>query len=700
MKNVLYIFRSTNKQSTCITSPSPWKRAGLSLSPLSLGEGLGVRSIKQLFFTFLILLCASSASAQDSSNKAYLDAKAQLINMLSGAEKPSYEKAIYTIENAWYNNQIRYDDFDSAMNFHTQNIQRLYKANYNEAAIKEQPSLLISKEQLLVQYKKALTNWAIYTYITQPTLYADSSTFFIHHKYKYTYADPMATNNWENTQVIYLNNNKQGNCFALASLFKILADRLQSEAQLCTAPSHIYIAHEDEKGTMYNVELGSKNFPGTGMISAITYSTDQAIENNIAQRKLSPTQQVTLALVYLAKGYQHKYNNNTDSFLLQCANAALQHDPKNLNALLLKAEWLENRLQTKNIAEVQATQDFQAYENLLAQLYKLGYREMPLEMKNNIIRLYNKEKLEVKNLNVIAKNVGHPDSFGKAISITPKATLSWGLFDERHSHKTSERYGNTIFNTRTKKITAFATGQNLYNNYNFDPVVFAMNVDPLAHKFPWQSPYSAFGGNPIYNIDVAGAFQYPGDKAAAYRKSYPMITKYLSQNIQRDILKDQKILDAYEKHTHGNLDRASVVEKTTWNKGPEIRFVENPGFIQNGAKGYYEPYGDYIELNSKEATRIEKILQSDAPDDVKMKALTPFYKTVVHENGHSGNYKNYEKINKEGEVGVEIERDVWGDKNYNPDFDDMYEDKTTDKVINEQKQLPADKQSLPTPPSK
>src|SRR5690606_15225602 len=144
-------------------------------------------------------------------------------------------------------------------------------------------------------------------------------------------------------------------------------------------------------------------------------------------------------------------------------------------------------------------------------------------------------------------------------------------------------------------------------------------------------------------------------------KRYPLITKYLSDYFQNDILKDKKILKAYEVHTKGNLDKANVIDKTTWENGPEIRFVENPGFIMRNAKGFYEPYGDYIELNAKEAEKVEKILKSNVSNDEKLKALTPFYKTIVHETGHAGNYKNFEKINKEGEVGKEIiERDVWG----------------------------------------
>ncbi|MDI9321001.1 MAG: hypothetical protein QM530_11115, partial [Phycisphaerales bacterium] len=369
----------------------------------------------------------------------------------------------------------------------------------------------------------------------------------------------------------------------------------------------------------------------------------------------------------LAKGYQHKYNNNSDSFLLQCANIALQYDPKNLNVLLLKAEWLENRLQTKNIAKVQSSQDFQDYQKLLAQLYHQGYREMPLEMKNNIIRLYNKEKLT----NVTATNVVHPDYFQKAS--TPKATLSWGLFDERHTHKATERYGNTIFNTRTKKITAFATGQNLYNNYNFDPVVFAMNVDPLAHKFPSQSPYSAFGGNPIFYIDVGGAFQYPANKVASYTKSYPMITKYLAQNIQRDVLKSPAIMQGMAKYSEGNLTPAQIKNDTKWNEktSPTISFSEGYVVSDDGKSGTFAEYTSHnntINISKGFADRIEGVLAGDASMEDKQAALYEFFATIGHEEVHRGDYldgirqENSDASGWGGEPGAAFMTDVFESK--------------------------------------
>ena len=51
----------------------------------------------------------------EDSKQYFQQAKSKLENMLSDKEKPSYEKAIFTIENAWYDNQIDKSNFDDAM---------------------------------------------------------------------------------------------------------------------------------------------------------------------------------------------------------------------------------------------------------------------------------------------------------------------------------------------------------------------------------------------------------------------------------------------------------------------------------------------------------------------------------------------------------------------------------------------------------
>lgn len=93
-------------------------------------------------------------------------------------------------------------------------------------------------------------------------------------------------------------------------------------------------------------------------------------------RTLDLKQSVALCLVYLAKGYEHKFETKTDDFILQWAATTLQYDSLNLNAMLLKAEVLEKKIIDKNksIAQLQKDKEFAEYEKLITALYVKGYQ--------------------------------------------------------------------------------------------------------------------------------------------------------------------------------------------------------------------------------------------------------------------------------------------------------------------------------------
>ncbi len=465
--------------------------------------------------TFAILmfsLITVPAKADDiNQQKAYYQsAKQEIEAMLEGNAPLSYERAIYLIENAWYDNKLTYDDFQSVITYNTDIISTIARQNQ-----KEQPqdttehfwdALKEYSRKDKGYYEKALTNWAIFKFMTDTTIeIRNGSIMYVFHKepLQYSTNDPFGTTDWTNTQIIHLLKTGKGNCFALTSLYKIFSERLSSDANICTAPGHIYISHRDDKGTMYNIELASKSFPGTGTLSTLTYSTLEAIRNNISLRELDLQQSVALSLVYLAKGYQHKFNAQCDDdFLLECAELTLKYDTLNLNALLLKAEVLETKLvsQQKEIQELQNQDAFIEYQSLIVNLYQLGYREMPLEMKNFLIKGWSRDS----TVTLVAKE-HNPDTYSQlGVKYNRYASLSWGLFDEEIRDKPIENYGRTLFNVKSQTVTGFDKKQVLYNNYSFDPVVFAWSVDPMAHAMPGWSPYAAFANNPILNIDPDG----------------------------------------------------------------------------------------------------------------------------------------------------------------------------------------------------
>ena len=234
----------------------------------------------------------------------------------------------------------------------------------------------------------------------------------------------------------------------------------------------------------------------------MTYTSDDAIKSGISLRELNLKQSVALCLVYLAKGYANKYGREDNAFLFECSEQAIKNDPKNLSAMLLKAEILEEKLLKNNRTIEQLSHDktFIAYENLLNKLYTLGYRQMPIEMRNLIL-----SKLKKDTIPVIAKD-NTPRPFTSLNVSDPRyATLSWGLFEEIQKDEKEFKYSRTILNVEKRKIVNFVKEDMTYENQYIDPVVFAWCVDPMAHMRASWNPYNFCRNNPILNVDPNGA---------------------------------------------------------------------------------------------------------------------------------------------------------------------------------------------------
>lgn len=432
----------------------------------------------------------------------FYSAKQELSDMLGGKIPLSYERAVFLTENAYWGNIVDYSLFKNLLDFHTENIKKLVEANRDYSKQNFKPTMIESEGEKKLKYEKALANRAIFSYMTDTAFFMiDSSLVFYHLPYKYSSNDPLGTIKWKNSQIFNLLDSHEGNCYALTSLYKIFSERLKTEANICTAPGHIYIRHADQKGILYNVELATRAFPGTGSIETLTYTTDEATKNNISLRTLDLKQSVALCLVYLAKGFEYKFKIKDDGFMLHCAELALRYDSLNLNAMLLKSEVLEEKIikSKKAITQLQGDKDFKQHEKLIARLYQLGYREMPIEMKNIVI-----SRLRNDSIPIIVRDQTPQPFQNLAVTDSRYATLSWGLFDEIHEEKPFEKYQRTVFDTKKKKITNFVPEDTTYNKYPIDMVVFAWGIDPLARKYPSISPYVGLGDNPILFVDKDG----------------------------------------------------------------------------------------------------------------------------------------------------------------------------------------------------
>ena len=302
------------------------------------------------------------------------------------------------------------------------------------------------------------------------------------------------------------------------------------------------------------------------------------------------------------------------------------------------------------------------------------------------------------------------------------------------------RYG---FNGKEKSNEIYGEG----NAYDFgeriqDPrLVRFLSLDPLSKKFASESNYSYAGNNPIYYIDKDGKYKIAAEDLAGYRKSYPLLVKYLETQVKADVFKSQKIINAFNSIRSGNTNPNLVSNPdflstfVSWGSGATIKFVPNPGFPVAGANAKFTPganvEGDLIEINSKFAAQIEKILKSKASDKTKQAAFMKFYTALLHETGHEvntpdkvlrlvpkpdphtydGNPRNASELkydmNTPGsssgfEAGYKFEQSVWGTDCYRPS--DNYDQQVNGPTRNvpgvmEDVIEHADGSELPTVPS-
>jgi len=208
-------------------------------------------------------------------------------------------------------------------------------------------------------------------------------------------------------------------------------------------------------------------------------------------------------------------------------------------------------------------------------------------------------------------------------------------------------------------------------------------VDPLEKHFPWQSPYVFAANSPIYYVDKGGQLQVRASDEAGYNRDYPLIMKYLKNQVKDDVLKSTKMLKAYGKfrpHQSPENVKKYVDFLYTWGKGPTVEFTDMPGWPSGNkhSAAYFDPELNVIQLNSKYAKFVEGVLASDQSEDAKQAAFMRFYMTLTHEVAHRVNTVDFKRIENEesrgkdkftitNEDGKQFEEEVWGYDNYKPD---------------------------------
>ena len=359
--------------------------------------------MKQFFVHIALLLFSLSAFSQQEIDKQaiiqrYEAALKELNAMEEGTTPLSFKKAVFTVENTYWDNELDYELFNKQINSYTQFCKAIIQSRdllYNED----------DKEKVKIH---AAIFWALKD--TLPIQFGNE--IVKHEPFTYDFEDFFGEKDWSKMFVIKLLNTKKGNCHSLPYLYKILAEELGEEAYLSLAPNHIYIKLKNKQNGWYNTELTSGIFPIDAWLKSSGYIHMDAIRNGIFMDTLGQQQSIALCMMDLAQGYEKKLGINDGQFILKACDIALKYYPNYVNAMLLKAETQRKLISqqaktagAENISELfiyssAAEELFNDMEQTYVKIHQLGYRKMPEQMYMDwLVSLEeNKEKYQNKKI--------------------------------------------------------------------------------------------------------------------------------------------------------------------------------------------------------------------------------------------------------------------------------------------------------------
>lgn len=318
-----------------------------------------------------------------------------LKSMLNGQQALHFQKAVFEVENIYWDNALKEADWDNSLQL-LSSMAQAHAKNAPSKAYNGKDSILIQKYAALF---KTLTDTSILV-----TASGDTAYFM---PLKYDFEDMFGQKDWSNMFVTKLLATHKGNCHSMPYLYKILCDKWGIPCHLALAPNHIYIKHRSEKVGWYNTELTSASFPIDAWIMASGYIPLEAIQNGIYMEALDDKKSITLCVYDLAKGYDRKYPDNDGHFIIKCCDLALEYFPNFINILILKAETkkrqFEHLAKERNISrsELKQQKDGKSLWGDMTQLYnrihQLGYRAMPEKMYVDWITSLAKERKKYHN---------------------------------------------------------------------------------------------------------------------------------------------------------------------------------------------------------------------------------------------------------------------------------------------------------------
>lgn len=319
----------------------------------------------------------------------YKDAYAQLIEMNN--DSFSITKAVYVVENAFYENKFDFSTF--------------LKSVQAKAAICRQ---IIQSEKLNSNDNLA-KNYAIQKLFAGGAKLYDNrtKTFQPVKPFLYDFEDYRGEKDWTKMFVTKLLLTGKGQCHSMPELYMIVAEQLEAQAWLSTAPEHSYIKFPGNNGNVYNFETTQGKNVSDQAIVMSGYVTPAAIKSKVYMDTLSRQQLLAQMLIDLVQGYREKLKGY-DEFTEHVVNQILIIDPNNIMALMMKADiiWFQFEYEVNKVGRPpveklplypKAYQLFQQLKELHDRVDNSGHQAMPPEAYEQWLQSLKQKKYEQEN---------------------------------------------------------------------------------------------------------------------------------------------------------------------------------------------------------------------------------------------------------------------------------------------------------------
>lgn len=298
------------------------------------------------------------------STDHYHTAVDEIAEMLNGQRPLSFKRAVFLTENAYYEGTLNWEQFCN-------DIDQI-KAIVNK---------MIAAKGL--QKVKTAGNWAIFSYMTEKISENNFAPF------RYDFENFMGDKDYESFMVSALLRTKKGNCHSLPYLYKILANEVNVEAFVATAPMHCFIKHKDEKGQWWNLELTSGTFSRTSFIMESFNVSDAGMESGLYMKPLSDNESIALCLGDLVDYYEKKTSEFHGEMVRKAYTEGLKVYPNSLLQLVKRDEVkyrLDKEMEKKGLNDYHKIKPypelvklFDEFKNIDKYIQQIGYSKLTAE---------------------------------------------------------------------------------------------------------------------------------------------------------------------------------------------------------------------------------------------------------------------------------------------------------------------------------